>query len=49
MTVKMIQDHGNKLDAETDKLQEPLDKEIEDLKAKQTEEFPSWLSGNKSD
>ena len=34
MTVKMIQDLGNKLDAKTDKLQETLNKEIEDLRIK---------------
>ena len=34
MIVKMIQDIGNKLEAKTDKLQETLSKEIQDLKLK---------------
>ena len=33
----MLQDLGNKLVAKTDKLQEPLSKEIEDLRIKQAE------------
>ena len=37
MIVKMIQDLGNKLEAKTDKLQEILSKEIQDLKIKQAE------------
>ena len=37
MTVKMIQDIGNKLEAKTDKLQETLSKEIQDLRNKQAE------------
>ena len=37
MTVKIIQDFGNKLEAKTDKLQETLNKEIENLKIKQSE------------
>ena len=35
MIVKMIQDLGNKLEVKTDKLQETLSKEIEDLRIKQ--------------
>ena len=35
MIVKMIQDLGNILEAKIDKLQETLNKEIEDLKIKQ--------------
>ena len=34
MIVKIIQDIGNKLEAKTDKLQETLSKEIQDLKLK---------------
>ena len=37
MIVKMIQDLGNELEAKTDKLQETLNKEIEDMKVKQAE------------
>ena len=37
MVVNMIQDLGNKLEAKTDKLQETLSKEIEDLRIKQAE------------
>ena len=37
MTVKMIQDLGNKLEAKIDKLQETLNKEIEYLRIKQVE------------
>ena len=37
MIVKMIKDLGNKLDAKIAKLQETLNKEIEDLKIKQAE------------
>ena len=37
MIVKMIQDIGNKLEAKTDKLQETLSKEIQDLRIKQAE------------
>ena len=37
MRVKMIQDLGNKLEAKTDKLQDTLSKEIEDLRAKEAE------------
>ena len=37
MIVKMIQDLGNKLEANTDKVQETLSKEIEDLKIKQAD------------
>ena len=37
MTVRRIQDLGNKLEARRDKLQETLSKEIEDLKIKQAE------------
>ena len=33
----MIQDLGNKLEEKTDKLQETLSKEIEDIKIKQAE------------
>ena len=33
----MIQDLGNELEAKTDKLQETLNKEIEDMKVKQAE------------
>ena len=36
MLVKMIQDLGNKLETKIDKLQETLNKEIEDLKIKHT-------------
>ena len=35
--VKVIQDHGNKLEAQIDKLQETMSKEIEDLRIKQAE------------
>ena len=35
MIVKMIQDLGNKLEIKTDKLQETLNKEREELKSKQ--------------
>ena len=37
MTVKMIQDLGNKLEAKTDKLQDTTNKEIVDLKIKKGE------------
>ena len=37
MRVKMIQDTGNKLEAKSDKLQEILNKEIQDLRIKQVE------------
>ena len=37
MIVKIIQDIGNKLEAKTDKLQETLSKEIQDIKLKQEE------------
>ena len=37
MIVKMIQDLGNKLEAKIDKLQEILNKEIENIKIKQGE------------
>ena len=37
MIMKIIQDFGYKLEAEIDKLQEILHKEIEDLKIKQAE------------
>ena len=37
MLVKMTQDLGNKLEAETDKLQETMNKEIEDIKIEQAE------------
>ena len=37
MTVKMIQDLGNKLEVKIDKLQETLNREIKDVKIKQTE------------
>ena len=37
MIVKMIHDLGNKLEIKTDKLQETLSKEIEDLRIKQAE------------
>ena len=40
MTMKMIQDPGNKLEAKIDKLQETLNKEIQDLKIKQVEGVP---------
>ena len=33
----MIKDHGNKLEAKTNKLQETLTKEIKDLNIKQVE------------
>ena len=33
----MIQDLGNKLEAKTDKLQQTVSKETEDLRVKQTE------------
>ena len=49
MIVKMIQDLGNKLEPKTDKLQETLSEEIEELRVKQAEEFPLWLHGNISD
>ena len=35
MTLKMIQDTGNKLEAKMDNLQEPLSKEMQDIKLKQ--------------
>ena len=35
MIVKMIQDLGNKLEEKTDKLQETLNKEMEDFRIKQ--------------
>ena len=37
MILKMIQDHGNKLEAKTDKLQETLSKEIENYRITQAE------------
>ena len=37
MTVNMIQDLGNKLEAKIDKLQKTMSKEIEDLRIKQAE------------
>ena len=37
MIVKMIQDLGNKLEVKIDKLQETLNREIKDVKIKQTE------------
>ena len=37
MTVKIIQDLGNKMEAKIDKAQETLSKEIQDLKLKQAE------------
>ena len=37
MSVKMIQDIGNKLEARTNKLQETLSKEIQNLKLIQAE------------
>ena len=60
MTVKMIQYLEIKLEAKTNKLQETLSKEIEDLRIKQAEvqikiteinsmeEFLLWRSRNKS-
>ena len=37
MTVKMVQDIGNRLEAKTDNLEQTLSKEVQDLKCKQVE------------
>ena len=37
MIIKMTQDLGNNLEAKIDKLQEPMNKEIEDLRIKPAE------------
>ena len=37
MKVKMIQDLGQRMEAQTEKIQELFNKELEDLKNKQTE------------
>ena len=37
LMLKMMQDIGNKLEAKMDNLQEPLSKEIQDIKLKQEE------------
>ena len=44
MSVKMIQDIGNKLEARIDKLQETLSKEIQNLRIKQAEmqKYNNW-------
>ena len=37
MIVKMIQDLGKRMEAQTEKIQEMFNKELEDIKNKQTE------------
>ena len=54
MTVKMIQDLGKRMQAQTKKIQEMFNKDLEDLKNKQTEmsntitEMKNTLEGNNS-
>ena len=37
MTIKLIQDLGKRMEAQTEKIQEMFNKELEDLKKKQTQ------------
>ena len=54
MIVKMIQNLGNRMEAQIEKIQEMFNKDLEELKSKQTEmnntitEMKNTLKGNKN-